>query len=204
MIKSAINTLLILAATVFSAYTTAGTVLTGGNITVTEAVNGTGSGVYNVDNGSNLTLFSFAVSNNTTTAVSSNGATASDGAFIFWEANIIDINTWNTFDIQDPFAGFVPLTTFGAFTDYFDAADSVNIYWAAESQLINAGASVSDAFLFSPAILQSAGVAFAFDSLTDTSSGIALTSAVPVPAAVWLMGSGLLGLIGVARRRKIA
>lgn len=27
--------------------------------------------------------------------------------------------------------------------------------------------------------------------------------AVPVPAAVWLFGSGLLGLIGVARRRKI-
>lgn len=27
------------------------------------------------------------------------------------------------------------------------------------------------------------------------------TSAVPVPAAVWLFGSGLLGLVGVARRR---
>ena len=27
-------------------------------------------------------------------------------------------------------------------------------------------------------------------------------SAVPVPAAVWLFGSGLLGLIGIARRRK--
>ena len=25
---------------------------------------------------------------------------------------------------------------------------------------------------------------------------------VPVPAAVWLFGSGLLGLLGVARRRK--
>jgi hypothetical protein len=25
--------------------------------------------------------------------------------------------------------------------------------------------------------------------------------AVPVPAAVWLFGSGLLGLIGVARRK---
>jgi len=28
-------------------------------------------------------------------------------------------------------------------------------------------------------------------------------SAIPVPAAAWLMGSGLLGLVGVARRRKV-
>ncbi len=32
----------------------------------------------------------------------------------------------------------------------------------------------------------------------------AAVSAVPVPAAVWLFGSGLLGLAGVARRRKSA
>ncbi len=31
-----------------------------------------------------------------------------------------------------------------------------------------------------------------------------LSSVVPVPAAVWLFGSGLLGLIGIARRRKAA
>ena len=30
------------------------------------------------------------------------------------------------------------------------------------------------------------------------------TSAVPVPAAVWLFGSGLLGLVGISRRKKTA
>jgi hypothetical protein len=32
----------------------------------------------------------------------------------------------------------------------------------------------------------------------------AAVSAVPVPAAVWLFGSGLLGLAGVARRKQSA
>jgi len=44
----------------------------------------------------------------------------------------------------------------------------------------------------------SAGVAGAFRWID---LGAPLTT-VPVPAAVWLFGSGLLGLIGVARRKK--
>lgn len=36
----------------------------------------------------------------------------------------------------------------------------------------------------------------------ETGSFLVRASVVPVPAAVWLFGSGLIGLIGVARRKK--
>ena len=44
----------------------------------------------------------------------------------------------------------------------------------------------------------------ASDSVIDNASVINFgsVSAVPVPAAVWLFGSGLLGLVGVARRKR--
>jgi hypothetical protein len=42
------------------------------------------------------------------------------------------------------------------------------------------------------------------DFSIDNVSISADVSAVPVPAAVWLFGSGLVGLIGIARRKKAA
>ena len=41
------------------------------------------------------------------------------------------------------------------------------------------------------------------DSFTFDLLDSGQTSPVPVPAAVWLFGSGLIGLIGVARRKKV-
>jgi len=44
-----------------------------------------------------------------------------------------------------------------------------------------------------------------FSANFDIDGGIpGAPSAVPVPAAVWLFGSGLLGLVGVARRKKVS
>jgi hypothetical protein len=40
-----------------------------------------------------------------------------------------------------------------------------------------------------------------FDAYIDNVSIVTDVSAVPVPAAAWLFGSGLLGLVGVARRK---
>jgi hypothetical protein len=59
------------------------------------------------------------------------------------------------------------------------AGDSVNTYTSA---LTNKG------FLFAAKLAKEAPMAFI------------ATSAVPLPAAVWLFGSGLLGIFGVARR----
>jgi hypothetical protein len=39
---------------------------------------------------------------------------------------------------------------------------------------------------------------------TRSSVGTGFYSAVPIPAAAWLFGSGLLGLVGIARRKKSA
>ena len=47
------------------------------------------------------------------------------------------------------------------------------------------------------------GVAYNYDE-NGNLVAIADLSVIPVPAAVWLFGSGLLGLIGVSRRRKLA
>jgi len=47
-------------------------------------------------------------------------------------------------------------------------------------------------------------VTWSFSSTSTTSYSMSITSVmspVPVPAAVWLFGSGILGLVGIARRK---
>jgi hypothetical protein len=58
-----------------------------------------------------------------------------------------------------------------------------------------------------PAITSDIGIRIQFsltagDSVSFTSVFSVEETAVPVPAAVWLFGSGLIGLVGIARRKK--
>jgi len=59
----------------------------------------------------------------------------------------------------------------------------------------------------SPTLKSIASQVGTFDLATDgtlTFAGVGAVSTVPVPAAVWLFGSGLVGMVGVARRKKQA
>jgi len=95
------------------------------------------------------------------------------------------------------------------FEGYFDAGTNLTTDWSGGSidLLIDAGMVgelVQIGFVATGTELTDAeggqvwpGTGVYYDNL-----GFAEVSAVPVPAAVWLFGSGLLGLVGVARRRK--
>lgn len=50
-------------------------------------------------------------------------------------------------------------------------------------------------------ILSDTGFTGSFASNFNSSTGVADVAPVPLPAAVWLFGSGLLGLVGLSRRR---
>jgi hypothetical protein len=59
-------------------------------------------------------------------------------------------------------------------------------------------------FMSGSANLYNSGCLYRNCGSLEFSISNATVSAVPVPAAAWLLGSGLLGLIGVARKRKAA
>lgn len=71
--------------------------------------------------------------------------------------------------------------------------------------IFNPGITTSVSLSFDPAFPEFVGFINGqgdIDTAAGTYSLVITPSAVPIPAAVWLFGSGLLGLIGVARRKK--
>lgn len=75
------------------------------------------------------------------------------------------------------------------------AADGDSVYATWLGSQVN-----FNTFAETPVVKQSAGL-WTFDSAQGT---LTYAAAVPVPAAVWMFASGLLGLAGIARRNKKA
>ena len=152
-------------------------------------------GEYQVTNNSDLDIFAFAVSNN-------NGVfpyTNNNALIGLWDTNTINVETWYSTIVPDADYNLVSLSSFGDFTDFFNFGDTVLLYFINDGGPIASGsATITDTFMFSPNIPYSTGVVFGTGA--NGNAAIAV-SAVPVPAAVWLFGSGLIGLVGVARRK---
>ena len=138
-----------------------------------------------------------------------------DGSFdLSWDASVLTYNGDFAFD-----AGLTPRDAFFDTID-FQAPDLLSVGWTtgfglplvfdATPRTIG---SLSFTMIGGPGssstltIGDSALVPFtdaSFNPITMNYVGGVATNPVPVPAAAWLFGSGLLGLVGVARRNKVA
>jgi hypothetical protein len=79
--------------------------------------------------------------------------------------------------------------------DYATAGSTVGLFGFTG----NGSTATNQSYVLGKATLSASGTL----TITGNSTGGG-TTAVPVPAAVWLFGSGVLGLVGVSRRRKSA
>jgi hypothetical protein len=141
---------------------------------------------------------------------------STDGSVNFFNINLASGSTLAMFDDNDgTFANAlsIPLPSavniapdgFGDFTATSTALPNNSITlttnpWYILAVSSDGGASwTGDSFAACNSVSQSCSVSFADGTVLSVDAAIA---AVPIPAAVWLFGSGLIGLVGVARRKK--
>lgn len=94
---------------------------------------------------------------------------------------------------------------------FLDGYNSNGVYssgtfdWTTNAPTVNGtyfvGGGQSLDYYYLPGIEGSTGFLMSNANVTDVASFQVQVGAVPVPAAAWLLGSGLLGLVGVARRK---
>ena len=89
-------------------------------------------------------------------------------------------------------------------TDFLLTGPAASVDWTNVTQTFNIGPDVSGGVTLQFTAICGAAPGCISDYSWDNISITADIGAVPIPAAVWLFGSGLIGLIGIARRKKAA
>jgi len=166
---------------------------------------GYGVAEYTVSNNSGSAIYAFVVGNNDATNVWSNN----NG----WNSTTIDAFEWNDAETNINYLGAIDNPVFtsslGKFEDLFTGYSQALMYSFnyfnqkglnanPDAQPIASGSTVGG-FFFTTEELASPFIAIDING-NIVGSGEAI-NAVPVPAAIWLFGSGLLGLVGIARRK---
>jgi len=184
-------------------------------VTISEAwVNydpliGGGEAEYTVTNDTSSAIYAFIVGND----VATNSWSENNG----WNSNIVSSFEWDNPEINMSinFLGGVdnPIYTneLGAFSTLFAGFEQAIMYTfnvynqngldANPDALPIASGATRGGFSFTTEILASPFIAIDQSGNIVGSGNAVHVPAVPVPAAVWLFGSGLLGLVGFARRK---
>lgn len=124
---------------------------------------------------------------------------ASNASFEIYNNEITGFSVY----VNDPAAGGSPspvslLSYNGSFGLTYDGAVDI-MYWSDTGIVRYTGTNFSFDTNSRPLLTDELN---SDESLTMTSLSVSVVSAVPVPAAVWLFGSGMIGLFALARRRE--
>jgi len=108
------------------------------------------------------------------------------------QINVFAYSGNGVLELADAFAG----TDVGLFTATSSSANTVSLDTGVLQSLLDGGATH---FGF---MMRTVNPGQAYWSDTNSTQLMLNTTVVPVPAAVWLFGSGLIGLMSIARRKK--
>jgi len=127
--------------------------------------------------------------------------------FTYLDGSVWNVDNSATISGQgDSVSGSLDALTSGTDSAWTPGAPGTPVNTVSGSALVAAGAGMWTGTIVNSGNVGAAWGAFDGTPYTEkfniTVNGVAAVSAVPVPAAVWLFGSGLLGLVGVARRKR--